>query len=117
MDVSGSMGREQKDIVRIESFWIDTWLRSQYKGLEVVYIVHDAVAKVVDQESFFHLRESGGIEADADVVMLLARGVNPADHARPGEFNGELDVYIDKNRQGRECQLSLPWRAHYATIG
>lgn len=63
------------------------------------------------------LRESGGIEADADVVMLLARGVNPADHDRPGEFNGQLDVYIDKNRQGRECQLSLPWRAHYATIG
>src|SRR4029079_7727297 len=26
MDVSGSMGEEQKDIVRIETFWIDTWL-------------------------------------------------------------------------------------------
>ena len=25
MDVSGSMGDEQKEIVRIESFWIDTW--------------------------------------------------------------------------------------------
>jgi len=24
---------EQKEIVRIESFWIDAWLRSQYKGL------------------------------------------------------------------------------------
>ncbi len=34
MDVSGSMGDEQKEIVRIESFWIDTWLRTQYKGLE-----------------------------------------------------------------------------------
>ena len=34
MDVSGSMGDEQKEIVRIESFWIDTWLRSNYKGLE-----------------------------------------------------------------------------------
>ena len=28
MDVSGSMGDEQKEIVRIESFWIDTWLRA-----------------------------------------------------------------------------------------
>jgi len=27
MDVSGSMGDEQKEIVRIESFWLDTWLR------------------------------------------------------------------------------------------
>ena len=34
MDVSGSMGEEQKEIVRIETFWIDTWLRSQYENLE-----------------------------------------------------------------------------------
>lgn len=60
MDVSGSMGQEQKEIVRIESFWIDTWLRSQYEGLETRYIVHDAVAKEVDQETFYHTRESGG---------------------------------------------------------
>lgn len=60
MDVSGSMGFEQKEIVRIESFWIDTWLRSQYKNIESRYIVHDATAKEVDQHTFFHIRESGG---------------------------------------------------------
>jgi hypothetical protein len=60
MDVSGSMGDEQKEIVRIESFWIDTWLRSQYRGLETRYIIHDAVAREVDRETFFHTRESGG---------------------------------------------------------
>lgn len=60
MDVSGSMGDEQKEIVRIESFWLDTWLRSQYKGIESRYIIHDAMAKEVDRETFFHTRESGG---------------------------------------------------------
>jgi sporulation protein YhbH len=60
MDVSGSMGDEQKEIVRIESFWIDTWLRSQYKGIESRYIIHDAMAKEVDRDTFFHTRESGG---------------------------------------------------------
>ena len=60
MDVSGSMGDEQKEIVRIESFWIDTWLRSQYEGLESRYIIHDAMAKEVDRETFFRTRESGG---------------------------------------------------------
>ncbi|MBI4373606.1 MAG: DUF444 family protein [Deltaproteobacteria bacterium] len=60
MDVSGSMGAEQKEIVRIESFWIDTWLRSQYKGIETRYIVHDAVAREVDRETFYRTRESGG---------------------------------------------------------
>ena len=60
MDVSGSMGDEQKEIVRIESFWIDTWLRRQYQGLESRYIIHDAVAREVDRHTFFHTRESGG---------------------------------------------------------
>lgn len=60
MDVSGSMGSEQKEIVRIETFWIDTWLRSQYDGLKVHYIVHDALAREVDQETFYRTRESGG---------------------------------------------------------
>ena len=71
MDVSGSMGREQKDIVRIKAFWIDTWLRSQYQSIEVVYIVHDAVAKVVDQEAFFHLRESGGTKISSAYELCL----------------------------------------------
>jgi len=60
MDVSGSMGDEQKEIVRTESFWIDTWLRSQYDGLETRYIIHDAGAKEVDHDTFFTTRESGG---------------------------------------------------------
>lgn len=60
MDVSGSMGDEQKEIVRIESFWIDTWLRRQYQGLESRYVIHDAVAREVDRDTFFRTRESGG---------------------------------------------------------
>lgn len=60
MDVSGSMGDEQKEIVRLESFWIDTWLRSQYKSIETRYIIHDAIAQEVDRETFYHTQESGG---------------------------------------------------------
>jgi uncharacterized sporulation protein YeaH/YhbH (DUF444 family) len=84
MDVSGSMGREQKEIVRIEAFWIDTWLRSQYDNLEVVYIVHDAVAKVVDQDAFFHLRESGGtkISSAYELCFDLIK-----DKYRPEDWN------------------------------
>jgi sporulation protein YhbH len=60
MDVSGSMTDEQKEIVRIESFWIDTWLQAHYPGLETRYIVHDAEASEVDRERFYRTRESGG---------------------------------------------------------
>jgi uncharacterized protein len=60
MDVSGSMGDEQKEIVRMESFWLDTWLRSQYQGLESRFIIHDASPREVDRDTFFRTRESGG---------------------------------------------------------
>jgi len=60
MDVSGSMGEEQKEIVRTTAFWIDTWLSSQYKGIETRYIIHDAVAREVDKDTFFRTKESGG---------------------------------------------------------
>jgi uncharacterized sporulation protein YeaH/YhbH (DUF444 family) len=60
MDVSGSMTDEQKDIVRIEAFWIDTWIKAHYQGIETAYIVHDAAAQEVDEHTFYHTRESGG---------------------------------------------------------
>jgi sporulation protein YhbH len=71
MDVSGSMGDEQKEIVRIESFWIDTWLRHQYDGLETRYIIHDATAKEVDRHTFFHTRESGGTMISSAYKLCL----------------------------------------------
>jgi uncharacterized sporulation protein YeaH/YhbH (DUF444 family) len=60
MDVSGSMTDEQKEIVRIEAFWIDTWIKSHYQGIETAYIIHDAAAHLVDEHTFYHTRESGG---------------------------------------------------------
>src|SRR6266705_334852 len=66
MDVSGSMGEEQKELVRLESFWIDTWLRKNYEGIESRYIVHDVNAKEVDKHTFYHLREDGGTSSEAD---------------------------------------------------
>ncbi len=37
---------------------IDAWLQKQYKGLDR-YIIHDAVAREVDRDTFFHTRAAG----------------------------------------------------------
>lgn len=71
MDVSGSMGDEQKEMVRIEAFWIDTWLQSQYKNIETRFIIHDAVAHEVDRHTFFHTRESGGTKISSAYQLCL----------------------------------------------
>lgn len=60
MDVSGSMGEKEKKLVRTTSFWLSTWIRRFYKGVEERYIIHDTKAKEVDRETFFHTKESGG---------------------------------------------------------
>jgi sporulation protein YhbH len=84
MDVSGSMGEEQKEIVRIESFWIDTWLQSQYDGIDSRYIIHDATAKEVDKETFFRTRESGGTMISS-AYKLCAQMIE--DEYSPMEWN------------------------------
>ncbi len=84
MDVSGSMGDEQKEIVRIESFWIDAWLKKQYKGLESRYIIHDAVAREVERDTFFHTRESGGTMISS-AYKLCAQTID--DHYPAEEWN------------------------------
>ena len=60
MDVSGSMGEQQKELVRLEAFWIDTWLGRNYEGVESRYIIHDVRAAEVDKKTFFGVREDGG---------------------------------------------------------
>ena len=105
MDVSGSMGREQKEIVRLVSFWIDTWLRSQYQSLETRYLVHDATAKEVDQDTFYRLRESGGTKISSAYALaseLLEREF-PAE-----EWNVYLFHFSDgDNWSGRDTERCL----------
>ncbi len=73
MDVSGSMGTEQKEIVRTQSFWIDAWIKSHYQGTRSVFVVHDAAAKEVDRDTFFRIREAGGtvISSAYDLVVQI----------------------------------------------
>ena len=84
MDVSGSMGDEQKEWVRLTSFWIDTWLAAHYKGVERRFVIHDAAAREVDRETFFHTRESGGtrISTAYEVCLKLIQESFP-----PREYN------------------------------
>ncbi|MDP9347863.1 MAG: DUF444 family protein [Gemmatimonadota bacterium] len=81
MDVSGSMGNEQKEIVRIESFWIDSWIRAHYDGVRTRYIVHDAQAREVDRETFFTTREAGGtrISSAYELAGEILRREYPVD--------------------------------------
>ena len=105
MDVSGSMTDEQKSIVRTEAFWIDTWLASQYQGIETRYIIHDAVAKEVDEHTFYHTRESGGtrISSAYKVCTELIKREFPVDDWNIYCFQfSDGDNWGDDNQQAFE---------------
>lgn len=60
MDVSGSMSDMKKYLARSTLFWLVEFLRKIYEKVEIRFIIHHAEAKVVDEDSFFKTRESGG---------------------------------------------------------
>lgn len=110
MDVSGSMTDQQKEIVRIEAFWIDTWLKAHYKGVERVYIIHDAAAQEVDEHTFYHTRESGGTKISTAYTLanqIIDKRFPPADwniycfHFSDGDNWGD-DVPTCMNLLGKE---------------
>lgn len=57
--------------------------------------------------SIADLRESGDLEQDADVVLLLWRD------DRDETTRGEVGVIVAKNRHGTTGEVSLAWRGHY----
>ncbi len=107
MDVSGSMTDDQKNVVRAESFWIDAWLQRQYDGVQRRYIVHDAVAHEVDEDTFYRVKESGGTRISSayqKAIQIIARDFPVAD------WNLYIFQFSDGDNWGedsKECQRLL----------
>jgi uncharacterized sporulation protein YeaH/YhbH (DUF444 family) len=108
MDVSGSMGAKQKELVRLEAFWIDTWLRRNYEGIDTRYIVHDIAAKEVDKDTFFSIREDGGTRISS--AFTLAAGLVER-RFPPSEWNLYLFHFSDGDNSSeadnRQCVETL----------
>ena len=60
MDVSGSMDEHMKDLAKRFYSLLYLFLKRRYGKVDVVFIRHTHEAKEVDEETFFHSRESGG---------------------------------------------------------
>lgn len=60
LDVSGSVTDDMREIVQSECWWMDCWLRAQYKGLETRFLIHDTESSEVSREQFFTINSGGG---------------------------------------------------------
>jgi len=104
MDVSGSMGDREKRLVRLTSFWIDTWLKANYKNVDRRYIVHDAGAGEVDEHTFYHLRQGGGTLISS-AVRLCQQLI--ANHYNPDDWNIYLFQFSDGDNWDSDTDTAL----------
>lgn len=99
MDVSGSMTDDQKKWVRRQAWYLSTIIQYSYgliraqlrnevyqhsdfgRGIEEVFIIHDAQAKEVSEEEFYTTRESGGTRISSAYKLgesIIKQRYNPA---------------------------------------
>lgn len=114
MDVSGSMDEEKKEVVRTMAWWIDVWIRGQYKGVESRYLVHDTEAQEVDQDDFYHITEGGGTKISS-VYRLCGDLITPSSGYQspfggtysPDEWNIYVFHFTDGDNWGDDDNACL----------
>lgn len=70
MDVSGSMDEGRKDTAKRFFILLYLFLKRAYDKIEVVFIRHHTAAAEVDEDEFFHSRESGGTVVSSALTLL-----------------------------------------------
>ncbi len=70
MDVSGSMGEHEKDLAKRFFMLLHLFLERRYKKIDVVFIRHTHQAQEVDEDTFFHSRETGGTIVSTALIEM-----------------------------------------------
>ena len=121
MDVSGSMDEERKSIAKRFFMLLYLFLTRSYEHIEVVFIRHHTVAKEVDEDEFFHSRESGGTVVSSALVMIR-------DILRERYATGQWNIYGAQASDGDNWDNDspicgrllnneiLPWCQYFAYI-
>ena len=71
MDVSGSMTEAMKDLAKRFFLLLHVFLTRRYKHVDIVFIRHTSNAQEVDEETFFHSRETGGTIVSTALEEML----------------------------------------------
>lgn len=70
MDVSASMGQREKDLAKRFFVLLHLFLRRRYDKVDLVFIRHTQTASEVDEETFFHSRETGGTVVSSALTRM-----------------------------------------------
>jgi uncharacterized sporulation protein YeaH/YhbH (DUF444 family) len=101
MDVSGSMDENRKDLAKRFFILLHLFLTRHYERIEIVFIRHHTTAAVVDEEGFFHSRESGGtlVSSALELTAETIKDQFPLD---------QWNVYVAQASDGDNWESDCP---------
>ena len=70
MDISGSMDEARKDLSKRFFILLYLFLTRHYDRIELVFIRHHTQAQEVNEDDFFHARETGGTVVSSALVLM-----------------------------------------------
>lgn len=83
MDVSSSMGEQDRKLAKTFFFWVIQGLRRQYNQIELVFIAHTIEAWEFAEEEFFLVKGYGGTVASSafkHIEQIIEQRYDPAQH-------------------------------------
>ncbi|RPH45483.1 MAG: YeaH/YhbH family protein [Burkholderiales bacterium] len=101
MDVSGSMDENRKDLAKRFFILLHLFLTRHYERIEIVFIRHHTTAAVVDEDGFFHSRESGGtlVSSALELAVETIKERFPLD---------QWNVYVAQASDGDNWESDCP---------
>ncbi|MGE5491937.1 MAG: YeaH/YhbH family protein [Actinomycetota bacterium] len=121
MDVSGSMDESKKQMAKRFFMLLYLFLNRAYEHIEVVFIRHHTAAEEVDEDNFFHSRETGGTIVSSALKLMrdvIAERYSSSVWNIYGAQASDGDNWSDDSPQCRELlsESILPYVQYFAYI-
>ncbi len=121
MDVSGSMDEARKELSKRFFILLYLFLTRHYEKIELVFIRHHTQASEVDEENFFHARETGGTVVSSALVLMeeiIRARYSPSEWNIFGAQASDGDNWHHDSGRCREllAEKLLPLVRHFAYV-
>lgn len=116
LQIAKAETKAQNRVIEVDS--IAVGLKALAQEFKIVVIAAAQLNRVSEHRTdktptLSDLRESGGIENNANIVILLHREDY---YDRESPRSGEFDFIVAKNRMGHNATVTAAWQGHYARI-
>lgn len=103
LDVSGSMGQEEKNLAKLFSKLVITFLSKQYDQCQIEYIIFNDSAHSVDHKEFFYGKKTGGnqLYTALDLEYKIIQDKYKQD------WNIYTTIFSDTGMYGDDMELSI----------